>query len=122
METKDIEVLNSEEFEYNGIKYDIRQTVKVDTRIIKKSAEESHKDYFDRLYKKSIIPSFIRIFLNEKDEPVFGMLIYYCEYQDWYKEKAFGTGREACGNYYPIENINGKYYLEPHPYQASICW
>ena len=121
METKDIEITTSS-FNYNGIEISIQRAIDVDTTLIKKKAEESHKDYFDRLYKKSIIPNKIRIFLNERNEPVFGMLIYYCEYQDWYKEKAFGTGREACGNYYPIENINGKYYLEPHPYQASICW
>ncbi len=120
---KEVEISNPNEFEYNGIKCDISFAVKKDIAEIIEEAEKTHSDQFSRLYvKESLAPYSVRVFLNEKDEPVFGMVLYYIDHQDWYKEKSFGTGRQACGNYYPFYKHNGDYCLDPHPYQASICW
>lgn len=122
MKTIDIKI-SKNSFEYGSKTYDIEYAVKEDTDAIIREAESNHKDEFSRLYvKESLTPEFIRLYINEKNEPVYGMLIYSILYQDWYKEKAFGIGRKACGNYYPILEINKKYYLEPHSYGGCICW
>lgn len=122
MKTKEIS-LNSNEFEFNGVKYDAEFAIKKDKKLIIAEANESHKEEFEKEYdKESLTQDHIRLYLDDKDEIVYAMIIYIIKY----KNKDYGVlgdGRYACGNYYPIYNSDtGKNFLEPHPYQASICW
>lgn len=110
--------INSNKFEYNGTIYDIESAVDKDKKLIIAEANESHKDSFKELYNiDSLSPKYVRLFLNEKDEVIYAMVIYIIKY------KEDNNGRYACGNYYPIyTSSTKKNYLQPHPYQASICW
>ena len=116
---KSVEIsINSNEFVYNGVTYDVERAVNKDKKLIIDEANGSHKESFEELYDtESLSPNFVRLFLNKKDEIVYAMVIYVIRY------KNLDYGRYACGNYYPIYNSStGKNYLQPHPYQASICW
>lgn len=100
-------------FEYDEEKYDCSVAIERDIKMILQEAETSHKDSFDKLYSRdSLKANKVRIFLDEKDNPVFGMVIYLIEYKDesW--------KREACGGYYKF----WRKLLLPHPYQESVCW
>lgn len=100
-------------FECNDKTYDCSYAIKRDIRMILQEAEESHKDSFDILYdRKSLKANKVRIFLDEKDSPIFGMVIYLIKYKDGSWERC------ACGSYYPFYADK----LLPHPYQESICW
>ena len=120
MKTKEIS-LSSNKFEFNGVKYDAELAIEKDKKLIIAEANESHKEEFEKLYDKdSLKPNYVRLFLDEKNEIVYAMIIYLIKYKE---ESKYFTGRSACGNYYPIYNSDtGKNFLEPHPYQASICW
>lgn len=100
-------------FEFNGNTYDCTRAIKRDIKMIVQEAEISHKDSLDKIYdRQSLAPNKIHIFLDEKGNPVFGMVIYLIEYKDK------SCKRYACGGYYMFfENK-----LSPHPYQESICW
>lgn len=122
MKTKDIKI-NSNEFEYNGVKYDAELAIEKDKKLIISEAMDSHKEVFEKEYDKdSLTQDHVRLYLDEKNEIVYAMIIYIIKY----KNKDYGVlgnGRYACGNYYPIYKAStGKNFLEPHPYQASICW
>ena len=111
---KTVEVkIESDVFEYEGTKYGCSSVLSRDMKSIIREAEESHNGDFYRTYiKESLRPEKVRLFLDNDDVPVFGMVIYLIDY------KVDKCSRYACGNYYPIyDNI-----LTPHPYQASICW
>jgi hypothetical protein len=100
-------------FEYNDKTYDCSHAIKRDIKMILQEAEESHKDSFDTLYDRhSLRADKVRIFLDEKDNPIFGMVIYLIKYKDGSWERC------ACGGYYPFYVDK----LVPHPYQESICW
>lgn len=102
-------------FEYLGRHYDCQLAIKRDVKMILQEAETSHKDTFDELYDRSTLrANKIRIFLDEDDVPIYGMIIYLIDYKEEY------NSRYACGGYYRFEfNIST---LMPHPYQESICW
>lgn len=103
-------------FEYLDKQYDCSFAIEHDIKLIIQEAETSHKDTFDELYdRNSLIPVKVRLFFDETDKPVFGMIIYTIKY----KNKT--TRRFACGNYYPIWTLHNL-ELIPHPYQGSICW
>lgn len=122
MKTKEIS-LNSNEFEFNGVKYDAEFAIKKDKKLIIAEANESHKEEFEKEYdKESLTQDHIRLYLDDKDEIVYAMIIYLIKYKNE-GIGVLGDGRYACGNYYPIYNSDtGKNFLEPHPYQSSICW
>lgn len=122
MKTKDIKI-NSNEFEYNGVKYDAELAIEKDKKLIISEAMESHGESFEKEYDKdSLTQDHVRLYLDEKNEIVYAMIIYIIKY----KNKDYGVlgnGRYACGNYYPIYKAStGKNFLEVHPHQASICW
>ena len=112
MKYEDYPIIN-DYFEYDEKNYDCSLAIKRDIKMILQEAETSHKDSFDKLYNRdSLKPNKVRIFLDEKDNPVFGMVIYLIEYKDG------SCKRESCGGYYPFwEKL-----LLPHPYQESVCW
>lgn len=99
-------------FEYLGTHYDCKFAIKKDVKRITQEAELSHKDEFENFYDKdSLVADKVRLFTDDSSIPIYGMIIY----------KIYNTSgywRCACGNYYPI---NGA-HLEPHFFQASICW
>jgi len=100
-------------FEYLGEHYDCQFAIKRDVKMILQEAEISHKDTFDELYDKSTLrPDKIRIFVDEDNIPIYGIIIYLIDY----KER--NNSRCACGGYYPFWDDK----LFPHPYQESICW
>lgn len=105
--------IKDKSFEYKGKTYDCSFAIKRDTKQIIQEAEISHKDSFDKTYKReSLSPNKVRIYFDEDRALAFGMVLYLIDYK-------FDNGqRWACGNYYPIW---GK-LLCPHPYQGSICW
>ena len=122
MNTIEINIRGTE-FEFNRVKYDAELAIEKDKKLIIESANESHKKEFEKFYDKdSLKPNYVRLFLDEKNEIVYAMIIYIIKY----KNKDYGVlanGRYACGNYYPIYKAStGKNFLEPHPYQTSICW
>ena len=92
-----------------------------DKEFIIAEAMKSHKETFENEYdKNSLKPKFVRLFLDEQNEISYAMVIYIIKYKN---ETKYFNGRYACGNYYPIlKSSAGKNFLEPHPYQASICW
>ncbi len=104
-------------FEYNGKTYDCRPAIERDIQLIIQEAETSHKESFDKLYdRQSLKPNKVRIYLDEKDNPIFGIVIYLIAYKD-------GNGeRYACGGYYPFITITFDTILLPHYFQTSICW
>ena len=78
-------------------------------------AETSHKDGFDELYDRNTLrASKIRIFVDQNEVPIYGMIIYLIDYKEQ------NNSRYACGGYYPFEFDNS--ILFPNPYQESICW
>jgi len=102
-------------FEYLGNYYDCQFAIRRDVKMILQEAEISHKDIFDELYDKNTLrPYKIRIYVNENDIPVFGIIIYIIDYKNQ------SNSRYACGGYYRFEFDNSM--LLPHPYQESICW
>lgn len=122
MNTIEIKIIGTE-FEFNGVKYDAELAIKKDKKLIIAEAMDSHKEEFEKKYdKNSLTQDFVRLFLDENNEIVYAMIIYRIKYKNkdnW----ILGDGRYACGNYYPIcKAPNGKNFLEPHLYQASICW
>ena len=103
-------------FEYLDKHYNCQFAIKRDIKMILQEAESSHKDTFDKLYDRSTLrPDKIRIFVDENDVPIYGMIIYLIDY----KEEQ-NNSRCACGGYYIFEFNNSVLY--PHPYQESICW
>lgn len=109
----------SNEFEYCGKKYDCDFAIKKDIKLIIKEARESHNGVFEKLYKvKSLRPNKIKIYFDDNRTPIYGMIIYLIDYQNAI------NSRLACGNYYPFHKYKDEdiYRMEPHPYQASICW
>jgi len=122
MNTVEISIKGTE-FEFNGVKYDAELAITKDKKLIISEAMDYHKEEFEKKYdKNSLTQDFVRLFLDEKNEIVYAMIIYIIKY----KNKDYGVlgnGRYACGNYYPIyKSSTGKNFLEPHPFQASICW
>jgi len=105
--------INGNYFEYDGKTYDCSYAIKRDIKLIIQEAETSHKDSFDELYdRQSLKADRIRIFLDEEDKPIFGMVTYIIKYKEG------NNGRYACGGYYPFWDDE----LFTHPYQESICW
>ena len=112
MTQEDYFIVNNH-FEFNGKTYDCTCAIERDIKMIVQEAETSHKDSFDKTYDiQSLAPNKVHIFLDEKGNPVFGMVIYLIEYKDK------SCKRYACGGYYPFWDKK----LFPHPYQESICW
>lgn len=114
MEHKFVEMpMSSDTFEYKGVIYACSSAINKDKELILQEAESSHKDTFDKEYSRdSLRPSKIRLFVDDKDLPIFAMIIYIIDYKNG------SCGRYACGNYYPFYEEN----LVPHFFQASICW
>lgn len=105
--------IKDSKFEYMEVHYDCKRAIKKDIKLIIQEAEETHKNSFDELYDRSTLrPSFVRLFVDVNDAPIYGMVIYTIDY------KELNERRKACGNYYPVNNFQ----LSPHNYQASICW
>lgn len=115
--------INGTEFEFNGVKYNAEYAINKDKRLIIAEAMDSHKEVFEKEYDKdSLTQDSVRLFLNEKNDTVYAMIIYLIKYKDSGKG-VLVNGRYACGNYYPIHKFSsGKSFLNPHPYQSSICW
>lgn len=102
-------------FEYLGNHYDCQSAIKRDIKMILQEAETSHKDTFDILYDKNTLRADkIRIFVDEDNVPIYGMIIYLIDYKEG------NNSRCACGGYYKFEFNNS--VLFPHLYQESICW
>ena len=102
-------------FEFNSKIYDCKSAIERDIKMIIQEAETSHKDSFDKLYNRNTLrPDKIRIFVDEDNVPIYGMIIYLIDYKEEY------NSRYACGGYYRFEFDNS--VLLPHPYQESICW
>ena len=120
MNTIEINIRGTE-FEFNGVKYDAELAIKKDKKLIIAEAMDSHKEDFEEKYDKdSLTQDHVRLFLDEKNEIVYAMIIYIIKYKT---KNILRNGRYACGNYYPIyKGSTGKNFLEAHPYQASICW
>lgn len=99
-------------FEYLGKHYDCQFAIKQDVKRILQEAKVTHKDEFEKFYDAdSLIADKVRLFTDGSKVPIYGIVIYKV-----YNKS--GYWRIACGNYYPIHD----FYLEPHPFQASICW
>lgn len=124
---KSIEInVNSDKFEYNGVKYDCKWVVEKDTKLILKEAEESHKEQLETMYdKESLAPNHVKLYIDDDNNPLYLMMVYVIKYKEE-KMGILGTGRYACGCYHPIEqgyvNQEGFNAVYPHPYQGSICW
>ena len=102
-------------FEYLDKHYDCQFAIKRDVKMILQEAETSHKDTFDKLYDRNTLRADkIRIFVDNNNVPIYGMIIYLIDYKDQ------NNSRYACGGYYRFEFDNS--VLLPHPYQESICW
>lgn len=102
-------------FEYLGKHYDCHFAIKRDIKMILREAEISHKDTFDKLYNRNTLrPDKIRIFVDENDVPIYGMIIYLIDYKEQ------NCSRSACGGYYRFAFDNTVFL--PHTYQESICW
>ena len=107
--------IKDNEFEYLDRYYDCQCAIKRDIKMILQEAETSHKDTFDKLYYRNTLRADkIRIFVDEDNVPIYGMIIYLIDYKNG------GNSRYACGGYYRFE-FDGS-VLMPHPYQESICW
>lgn len=102
-------------FNYLDKYYDCHYAIERDIKMILQEAETSHKDTFNKLYYKNTLRADkIRIFVDENNVPIYGMIIYLIDYKNG------GNSRCACGGYYRFEFDNS--VLLPHPYQESICW
>ncbi len=111
---KEIEYpIKDKHFKHNDTSYDCSHAIERDIPLIINEAETSHKESFSEFYdKQSLKASKVRVFLDEKDNPIFGIVIYTI-----YNKKS-NYNRLACGGYYKFwRNI-----LLPHLYQESICW
>lgn len=107
-------LISNNHFEYFGKKYNCQYAIERDTKLILQEAEQSHKDTFEELYdKESLKPYTIKLYINEDNNPIYGMIIYTINY------KNSNNTRLACGDYYPISDF---LELEPHPFQGQICW
>ena len=107
--------IKDNEFEYQGKYYDCHLAIERDIKMILQEAETSHKDTFDELYDRNTLRADkIRIFVDENNIPIYGMIIYLIDYKEG------NWSRYACGGYYRFEFNNS--ILMPHPYQESICW
>ena len=117
MNTVEISI-NQETMEYNGVTYELDYAIKKDKKAIFNEAMNSHGDTFETEYdKESFRPDKVSVYVSETGELLYGMIIYIIDYKD------HKNGRYACGNYYPFCKLStGKNFMEPHPYQASICW
>lgn len=112
---KEVYPIKDNGFEYLGKHYDCEHAIERDIKMILQEAETSHEDTFDRLYDKNTLrPDKIRIFVDEDNVPIYGMIIYLIDYKEEY------NSRYACGGYYRFEFDYS--VLLPHPYQESICW
>ncbi len=99
-------------FEYLGVHYNCQRAIEYDIKLILQEANMSHKDTFEKFYDKdSLRPYKVKLFTDDSNVPIYGMIIYIINTKKNY-------GRFACGNYYPINSFN----LKPHLFQASICW
>ena len=115
METIEVKIKDYA-FEYAGRKYDCNMAILRDKKQIIREAEISHKDVFDEYDRYSLRPNNVRLFLDNNNNPMFGIIIYtIMNTKDKY-------GRTACGDYYPVNSDLLRLMLLPHPYQASICW
>lgn len=112
MITKEIQITDKK-FKYLSQTYDCSLAIERDIKFILKEAETSHKDIFDKSYKKETLQADkVRVFFDEDDTPIFAMILYLIY------NKAGNYKRMACGDYYRVyENL-----VFPHPYQCSICW
>lgn len=112
MTTKEIQITDKK-FSYLSKTYDCSLAIERDTDLILKEAETSHKEIFDKSYKRETLQADkIRVFFDKDDTPIFAMILYLIF------NKAGNYKRMACGDYYRIyENL-----VFPHPYQCSICW
>ena len=100
-------------FENDGVEYDCTSIIKYDKNVIFAEAEQSHKGVLEELYdKETLSPKSIRLFFDDKNEPILGMVLYTIKY------KANEVRRTACGNYYPIRDNK----ISHHLFQGSICW
>ena len=110
---KNIEIkIENDGFVYNNVQYKCARAIKRDKEIILRQAA-SYKKEFDELYDKNTLRAdSVRLTFNEKNEPIFGMVLYIINYKNSDK------GRYACGEYYPIFLKA----LGPDIYQGSICW
>lgn len=107
--------IKDNKFKYLGNYYDCQFAIKRDVKMILQEAEISHKDTFDKLYDKSTLrPDKIRIFVDEDNVLIYGMIIYLIDY------KEENRSRCACGGYYRF--LFGYSVFSPHPFQESICW
>lgn len=113
METIEVKI-KDRAFEYAGKQYECSMAVVYDKEQIIREAESSHKNEFAAYDKYSLKPSNVRLFLDNNNNPIFGMILYTITNT---KGK---YNRIACGNYYPIHS--DLLMLLPHIYQASICW
>jgi len=112
MKTEEYPIVNNR-FDYNGKTYDCKFAIRRDKELILQEAEISHKDSFDDSYdRETLNPQNVRVFVDNKGNPIFGMILYTI------RNKVWNYNRVACGDYYQIH----KDRLIPHPYQASICW
>lgn len=105
MDYKDFKIENHC-FVYNQIKYDCHHAANRDIELILNEAVRHEYD------AKTLSPVKIRVYVNENDEPIFGMMIYSIKYISG------DLRRCACGGFYPFTN----HELLPHIYQESICW
>lgn len=109
---REIEIIDNCCFEYNEKIYNCSQAITRDTKLIIQEAKTSHENSFSLYDEQSLKADKIRVYLDEKNNPIFGFIIYLIDYKD-------GSGqRYACGGYYPFWDTE----LFPHPYQESICW
>ena len=114
MEVKEIKFdrLGQTCFEIDGKTINCEFAIKRDTKFILQEAEKNHKEMFSVYDPNSLKTHGVRIYVDEKNEPLFGMMTYVVH------EVKNDYFRLACGNYYPIEHD----MLLPHTYQGSICW
>lgn len=104
--------IENDGFVYNDVQYECARAIKRDKKIILQQAA-SYKKEFDEMYDKNTLRAdSVRLTFNEKNEPIFGMVLYIINYKEG------RHGRYACGEYYPISSKA----LEPNIYQGSICW
>lgn len=101
-------------FEYAGRRYDCNMAILRDKEQIIQEAKSSHEDILNDYDIFSLEANTIRLFLDNNNNPMFGIIIYSIwNIKDKYR-------RTACGDYYPINS--DLLMLLPHTYQASICW
>ena len=80
---KEVYPIKDNGFEYLGKQYDCEHAIERDIKMILQEAETSHKDNFDRLYDKNTLrPDKIRIFVDEDNVPIYGMIIYLIDYKE----------------------------------------